>query len=199
MVWYENLKHQQLNFSVSLRPTATLSSFINTKYMYSPFDSVAQSCLTPQQQDSVSKRRICSDNCTCCHTEIEAFYLIQSRYTDTGPTSPSADPITPGAWQGSHWIINFSLSSVVLFYQERDPCRKRTWKPGVVPPRDPEYRYCPVELPARTLLPSVDVVQDQPSLHHTLAVEAKLDINGPVQHGHWTTVGQALHRYRPSS
>ena len=21
-------------------------------------------------------------------------------YTDTGPTSPSADPITPGAWQG---------------------------------------------------------------------------------------------------
>ena len=43
----------------------------------------------------------------CCHTEIEVahqtFYLTQSQYTDTGPTSPSADPITPGAWQGSHW------------------------------------------------------------------------------------------------
>ena len=42
---------------------------------------------------------------TCCHTEIEAadttFYLTQSKYTDTGPTSPSVDPITPGAWQGS--------------------------------------------------------------------------------------------------
>ena len=31
------------------------------------------------------------------------FYLAQSQYTDTGPTSPSADPITPGAWQGCHW------------------------------------------------------------------------------------------------
>ena len=43
--------------------------------------------------------------------EIEAadptFYLTQSQYTDTGPTSPSADPITPGAWQGSHWSANF--------------------------------------------------------------------------------------------
>ena len=64
-------------------------------------------CLTSQQQASVSQGRICSDNCTCCHTEIEVadptFYLTQSQYTDTRPTSPSADPITPGAWQGSHW------------------------------------------------------------------------------------------------
>ena len=67
-------------------------------------------CLTSQQQASVSQGRICSDNCTCCHTEIEVadqtFYLTQSQYTDTGPTSPSADPITPGAWQGSHWSAN---------------------------------------------------------------------------------------------
>ena len=58
-------------------------------------------CLTSQQQASVSQGRICSDNFTCCHTEIEVadptFYLTQSQYTDTGPTSPSADPITPGA------------------------------------------------------------------------------------------------------
>ena len=64
-------------------------------------------CLTSQQQASVSQGRICSDNFTCCHTEVEVadptFYLTQSQYTDTGPTSPSADPITPGAWQGSHW------------------------------------------------------------------------------------------------
>ena len=57
-------------------------------------------CLTSQQQASVSQGRICSDNFMCCHTEIEAadqtFYLTQSQYTDTGPTSPSADPITPG-------------------------------------------------------------------------------------------------------
>ena len=68
-------------------------------------------CLTSQQHASVSRGRICSDNCTCCHTEIEVadptFYLTQSQYTDTGPTSPSADPRTPGAWQGSHWSANF--------------------------------------------------------------------------------------------
>ena len=68
-------------------------------------------CLTSQQHASVSQGRICSDNFTCCHTEIEVadqtFSLTQSQYTDTGPTSPSADPITPGAWQGSHWSANF--------------------------------------------------------------------------------------------
>ena len=68
-------------------------------------------CLTSQQQASVSQGRICSDNFTCCHTEIEVadqtFYLTQSQYTDTGPTSPSTDPVTPGAWQGSHWSANF--------------------------------------------------------------------------------------------
>ena len=39
------------------------------------------------------------------HTETELadqiIYLAQSSYTDTGPTSPSADPIMPGALQGS--------------------------------------------------------------------------------------------------
>ena len=49
---------------------------------------------------SVSQGRICcSDNFTCCDTELEVadqtFYLTQSQYTDTEPTSPSADPMTP--------------------------------------------------------------------------------------------------------
>ena len=69
-------------------------------------------CLTSQQHASVSQGWICSDNSTCCHTEIEvadqAFYLTQSQYTDTRPTSPSTDPITPGAWQGSHWSANIT-------------------------------------------------------------------------------------------
>ena len=73
-------------------------------------------CLTSQQHASVSEGRICSDNLTCCHTEIEAadptFYLTQSQHTDTGPTSPSADPITPGAWQGSHWSANFEVTGM---------------------------------------------------------------------------------------
>ena len=58
-------------------------------------------CLTSQRNAGVSQGRICSDKFTCCHTEIEvadpSFYLTQSQYTDTGPASPSADPITPGA------------------------------------------------------------------------------------------------------
>ena len=67
--------------------------------------------LTSQQHASVSQGRICSDNFTCCHTEVEVadqtFYLTQSQYTDTGSTSPSADPLTPIAWQDSHWSANF--------------------------------------------------------------------------------------------
>ena len=75
------------------------------------WDCLLVGCLTSQQHASVSQGRICSDNFTCCHTEIEladpTFYLTQSQYTDTGLTSPSADPIMPGAWQGSHWSANF--------------------------------------------------------------------------------------------
>ena len=73
-------------------------------------------CLTSQQHASVSPGRICSDKFTCCHTEIEVadqtFHLTQSQYTGTGPTSPSADPITPGAWQGSHWSANFEVNGM---------------------------------------------------------------------------------------
>ena len=68
-------------------------------------------CLTSQQQASVSQGRICEDSFTCRNTEIEAadqtFYLTRSQYADTGPTSPSAEPIMPGAWQSSHWSAIF--------------------------------------------------------------------------------------------
>ena len=68
-------------------------------------------CLTFLQHASVSQGRICSEKFTCCHIETEiadpTFHLTQSQYTETGPTSPSTDPITPGAWQGSDWSANF--------------------------------------------------------------------------------------------
>ena len=35
----------------------------------------------------------------------QTFYLTQ--YTDTWPTSPSADPISPGVWQGRYWSVDF--------------------------------------------------------------------------------------------
>ena len=53
---------------------------------------------------------------TCCHTEIEVadptLHLTQSQYTDTGPTSPSTNPITPGAWQDSHWSAKFEVTGM---------------------------------------------------------------------------------------
>ena len=77
---------------------------------------VAFGCLTSQQHASVSQGRIRTDNFTCCHTEIEVadptFYLNQSQYSDTGPTSPSTDPIMPGAWQGSHWSASFEITGM---------------------------------------------------------------------------------------
>ena len=70
-------------------------------------------CLTSQHHASVSQGRICADNFTCCHTEIQVadqnFYLTQPQYTDIGPISPTADPIMPGAWQGSYWSANFEV------------------------------------------------------------------------------------------
>ena len=68
-------------------------------------------CLTSQQHASVPQGRICSDNFTCCHTQVEVadqtIHLTQSQYTDIGPTSLSVDPVTPDVWQGSHWNANF--------------------------------------------------------------------------------------------
>ena len=94
-----------------------------------PSELLFVGCLTSQQHAIVSQGRICSDNCTCCHTDIEVadqtFHLIQSQYTDTGPTSPSTDPITPGAWQGSHWSANFEVIGRV-----KKSRRKRDSYPG---------------------------------------------------------------------
>ena len=73
--------------------------------------AVVVACFTSQQRANVSQGRVCSDNFTSCHGEIEVadqtFYLTQSQYTDTEPTSPSADHITPGAWQGSYCSANY--------------------------------------------------------------------------------------------
>ena len=50
------------------------------------------------------------------HTEIEVadqtFSLTQSQCTCTGPTSPSADHITPGAWQVSHCSASFLVTGI---------------------------------------------------------------------------------------
>ena len=49
--------------------------------------SLLAGCLTSQQHASVSQGWICSENLTCCHTEIEVADLS---------TSPSHSILTPG-------------------------------------------------------------------------------------------------------
>ena len=81
--------------------------------------------LTSQKHASVSHGRICSENFTCCHTEIGAadptFYLTQSQYTDTGPTSPIAEPITPRERWPYNWSANFEVTGIT--------------RPGKIPPQ----------------------------------------------------------------
>ena len=66
---------------------------------------------------------------TCCHTEIEAanqtFHLTRSQYTDTGPACPSTDPITPGAWQGSHWSAKFEVTGMTRPW--KNPVARGIW------------------------------------------------------------------------
>ena len=88
-------------------------------------------CLTSQQQASVPQGRICSDNCTCCYTELEAvdqtFHLTLSQYSHTGPTSPSADSITPGAWQGSTGV---PMCKSPIWLDQQKSWRKQESNPG---------------------------------------------------------------------
>ena len=67
---------------------------------------------------------------TCCHTEIEVadqtFHLTQSKYTDTGLASPSADPILPGTWQSSHWSANFQVTGMTRPWKNPNESENQT-------------------------------------------------------------------------
>ena len=99
----------QINDTPLHHPIFTV--YFRRGHKYYPLTGLLVGCSMSQQQATVSQGWICSDKFTCSHTEVEAadptFYLTQSQYTDTGPTSPSADPIMAGTWQGSYWSANF--------------------------------------------------------------------------------------------
>ena len=126
LVWYDVVWILRIKSLVWLDPEKA------SLQIQGPNSGLFIGCLTSQQHASVSLGRICSDNFTCCHTEIEvadpAFYLTQSQYTDTRLTSPSADPITPGAWQGSHWSANFWVTGTTRPWKKSQ--RKRDSNPG---------------------------------------------------------------------
>ena len=90
-------------------------------------------CLTSLKRASISQGKIGSDNFTCCHTEIQVadqtFYLTQSQPTDTGPASPSADPITPGTGRVATGVSIFK--SLVSVDPEKIPTAQAGFEPGV--------------------------------------------------------------------
>ena len=95
-------------------------------------------CLTSQQHASVSQGRICLDNSTCCHTEIEVadqtFHLTQSQYTDTGPTSPSTtDPKRQAPGRVATGVPVFK--SLVSLDPEKIPTQA-AFEPGTFRSRD---------------------------------------------------------------
>ena len=96
------------------RPRFILSSERVCKVYFK--EGLLAGCLTSQQHVCVSQGLISSENCRCCHTETEAenqiYHLTQSQCSDTGTTSRSPDPITPGAWQGTHWSANFEVTGM---------------------------------------------------------------------------------------
>ena len=79
---------------------------------------------------------------TCCHTEIEVadqtFHLTQSQYTNTGPTSPSTDPITPGACQGSHLSASFQVTGMTRL--RKNPAQAG-FEPGIVRSRGGRFNH----------------------------------------------------------
>ena len=64
------------------------------------------------------------------------YYFTHSQYADNGPTSPSADPVTPGAWQVATGVPVFKVTSMTR------PGKISTAKAGF------EHRYAAVEADA---------------------------------------------------
>ena len=87
-----------ISLSLSLSVCLSLSLFLSVSL---PFLLQFNGCLTSQQHASVSQGQISSDNFTCCNT-CRSNSLTRPQYTDTRPTSPSADPATSGAWHCGH-------------------------------------------------------------------------------------------------
>ena len=75
-------------------------------------------CSASPKHARVCQGRICVDNCTCClpyrHRSCRSNLLPHLvTDTDTRSTSPSADPVTPGTCQGSHWGYQSSCHSTL--------------------------------------------------------------------------------------
>ena len=99
-------------------------------------------CLTSHQHASVSQGRICSDNCACCHTQIEAAdqtcYLTQSEYADTRPTSVSTDSTT---------LALGRVAMTVPVFKSLFSCDQENSTPHPLPPPPPPHLPHPYPFP----------------------------------------------------
>ena len=141
----------------ALTPNSLTKEAAPWQSLLTPWQSLLLTgCLTSQLHAHVSQERICSDNCTCCHTETEvanqACHLTQSQNTDTEPTSPTADPATPGRTTTGVPI----LKSYASTWKNKDPRRKRDSNLGLLLSRRTTCR-CPDEVSSAEL-PSLNKV-----------------------------------------
>ena len=83
------------------RPSAVVCWLLN----------VPATCLCISGMDLLRQLNVLSHWYRSCRSN----FLSQSQYTDAGPTSPSMDSITPGAWQGCHWSTNFKVTDMTTW------------------------------------------------------------------------------------
>ena len=84
-------------------------------------------CLTSQQHARVLQRRVCSDNYTCSHTEIEVADETVSPSHSILPLGIPVPARTP--CEGSHWNTVFDVTGMTRL-GKKDPGQKREWNPG---------------------------------------------------------------------
>ena len=85
------------------------------------------------QQQSASTGRICFDNCSCCHTEAQV-----ADHTCYLSLSHRANPVTPGAQQGSHWSTNRKVTAITRPGKagiDRDSLPLARWTPCLQEPK----------------------------------------------------------------
>ena len=69
-------------------------------------------CLTSQQHAGVPQARICSDNCTCCHTEkADAYHTISYSLSILTPGQPVL-VLTLYRQASGRWSANFQVIGV---------------------------------------------------------------------------------------
>ena len=87
--------------------------------------------LVTQRPSNTLQGRTYSHSCPNCHAEIKAAKqtcsFTQSQYTDTGPTSPSVDPVAPDAQEGSNLTTNVEFTGMTR------PGKSPTCRAGIEP------------------------------------------------------------------